>query len=296
MVIQEFSYFSPKSIEEACSLLYQYGDDAKALAGGQSLIPLMKLNLIQAQKIVDLKRIPGMSFISLRDENSALEIGALEKHSEIASSLVVKKFTPILADNAAGIGHPLIRNRGTIGGSICHCDPAADYGPTMLVLDAEMSVASMGGSRRKIPAADFFRGLFETALTKGEILETIVIPIPNKSRGYSVKKLTLGHGDFPLLNVSVLLTYDAEARRFRNVAIALGGVGEKAFRLPDAEKVLLESSNPQVDDFDLAARITQDKANPQSDIDVSAEYKKKMVGVITRRALVEAFERSRSSA
>ena len=189
MVIQEFSYFAPKTIEEACSLLYQYGDDAKALAGGQSLIPLMKLNLIQAQKIVDLKRIPGLSFISLRDGNSGLEIGALEKHSEIAASLVIKKFAPILADTAVGIGHPLIRNRGTIGGSICHCDPAADYGPTMLVLESEMSLVSMGGSRRKIPAADFFRGTFETALTKGEILEKIIIPLPSKSQGYSVKKL-----------------------------------------------------------------------------------------------------------
>ena len=290
MVIQEFSYFAPKSIEEACSLLFEHGEDAKALAGGQSLIPLMKLNLVQARYIVDLKRIPGLSFISVKD-GSTLEIGALTKHSEIEKSEEVRKLAPLLSDTATGIGHPLIRNRGTIGGSLSHCDPAADYCPATLVLDAEMTLASHNG-KRAVSASEFIRGTFETALRKGEILEKIGIPLSKKPQGYSVKKLTLGHGDFPLITVSVIMEFESKERRFRKVAIALGGVSEKAFRVKAAEKHLLERKNPNLKDFEEASTIAQEMSEPQADIDVSASYKRRMIAVIAKRALVEAFERS----
>jgi CO/xanthine dehydrogenase FAD-binding subunit len=290
MVIQEFSYFAPKSVEEACSLLYEYGEDAKALAGGQSLIPLMKLNLVQARYIVDLKRIPGLSFISVK-EGSTLEIGALTKHSEVEKSEEVRKLAPLLSDTAAGIGHPLIRNRGTIGGSLSHCDPAADYGPAVLVLEAEMALASHSG-RRVVPASEFIKGTFETALKKGEILEKVGVPLSKKPQGYSVKKLTLGHGDFPLLTVSVIMEFDSKERRFGKVGIAIGGVSEKAFRVKEAEKLLLETTNPSSKDFEEAARIAKERSEPQADIDVSASYKRRMIAVVAKRALAEAFERS----
>ena len=291
MAIQDFSYFAPKSIEEACSLLNEHGEDAKALAGGQSLIPLMKLNLVQARYIVDLKRIPGLSFISVSKDYSQLEIGALAKHSEIERSDQVRSYAPLLSDTAAGIGHPLIRNRGTLGGSLSHCDPAADYCPAALALEARMTLASSNG-KRTLPANEFIRGTFETALNKGEILEKVSIPIPKKPVGYSVKKLTMGHGDFPLITVSIIMDYD-KAGALNKVAIALGGVSEKAFRVKDAEDLLMGRSNLAAKDFEEAAKIAQDKSDPQADIDVSAAYKRRMIAVVTKRALVEAFERSK---
>jgi carbon-monoxide dehydrogenase medium subunit len=291
MVIQDFSYFAPTSVEEACSLLHEHGEDAKALAGGQSLIPLMKLNLVQARYIIDLKRIPGLSLIGTSKDNSQLEIGALAKHSEIEKSSLIRNFAPLLSDTAAGIGHPLIRNRGTIGGSLSHCDPAADYCPAALALEAQMIIAS-SDDRRIVRANEFIKGTFETALKKGEILERIVIPIQKRSLGYSVKKLTLGHGDFPLITVSVVMDSDKKTRSLNSVAIALGGVSEKAFRVQKAEHLLMEKANPAASDFEEAARIAQEASDPQADIDVSVGYKRRMIAVVTRRALVEAFQRS----
>lgn len=291
MAIQDFSYFAPKTIQEACSLLYEHGEDAKALAGGQSLIPLMKLNLVQARYIVDLKRIPDLSYISMAKDNSQLEIGALARHSEIEKSNLVRSHVPLLSETAAGIGHPLIRNRGTFGGSLSHCDPAADYCPAALVLEAQMTLASSNG-RRTIQANEFIKGTFETALRKGEILEKVSIPIPKKPVGHSVKKLTLGHGDFPLITVSVVMDYDKEAGALSKVALALGGVSEKAFRVTDVEDLLRGKAKPSPRDFEEAAKIAQDISDPQADIDVSVAYKRRMIAVVTRRALVEAFERS----
>jgi aerobic carbon-monoxide dehydrogenase medium subunit len=185
----------------------------------------------------------------------------------------------------------LIRNRGTIGGSICHCDPAADYLPTLLVLEAEMGVVSIAGARRNVSAKEFIRGTFETALERGELLEKIRLPIPSPD-GDSVKKLTLGHGDFPLLSVSVALDFDRTSERFRNAKIALGGVSDKAFRLEEGERLLLRTPSPTAQDFDEVAKIAQVSSDPQADIDVSASYKKRMVRVFTKRALLEAFERA----
>ncbi|MCL5067888.1 MAG: FAD binding domain-containing protein [Thaumarchaeota archaeon] len=194
MVINSFKYCAPTTLEEACSFLYDQGEEAKLLAGGQSLIPLLKLNLIKPRYVVDLKRIPDLSFISLDQSEDALEIGALTTHSEIVRSSLVCHFTPLLAETALGIGHPLIRNRGTIGGSLCHCDPAADYCPTMLVLEAEMTVVGSGGVTRTVSSKDFIKGTFETDLRRGELLKKVRIKNSNKENeatGYSIKKLKL---------------------------------------------------------------------------------------------------------
>lgn len=291
MVIRDFSYFAPTSIEEACSFLYEHGDNAKALAGGQSLIPLLKLNLVNPRFLVDLKRIPGLSFIAVNQNMSELEIGALTKHSEIEKSAQIKRLVPLLSETAAAIGHPLIRNRGTIGGSLSHCDPAADYCPAMLSLDARMTLASSKG-KRTISANEFIRGTFETAIQMGEILEKIIVPISKRPYGYSTKKLTLGHGDFPLVTVNVIVIYDKNMKHFTKVIIALGGVSEKAFRVTEAEEALLGKANPGLKDFEAAAEMAQKRSEPQADIDVSAAYKRRMVNVLTKRALVEAFQRS----
>ncbi|HZW56493.1 MAG TPA: xanthine dehydrogenase family protein subunit M [Nitrososphaerales archaeon] len=280
MLIRNFEYLAPHSIEEACGFLNEHYGEARALAGGQSLIPLMKLNLVEAKYIVDLKRISGLRGISRINE--FLTIGALTTHSEIAESETVRSEVPLLSETASRIGHPQVRNRGTIGGSLSHADPAGDYISTMLVLEAQFVSASERGSRRRIPAKDFFKGAFSTDLRRGEILERIEVPIPSSDMSHSFMKLTLGHGDFPLLVVSVLGRVADE--RFEEVRIGLGGVAEVPFRSMEAEEFLNGKAVSEAN-ISEAAKIASNQARPEGDLGVSKEYKSRMLDVYIRRAL-----------
>lgn len=290
MVMKNFEYFAPTTLEQASSLLTQYGDDAKALAGGQSLIPIMKLNLTEIKYLVDLKRIPGLSFVNMESPDSSgqpwLSVGALTTHSDVASNELVLEHAPLLAAAAKSIGHTQIRNRGTIGGSLCHSDASADLVPTSLVLEMEMVVTSKENSTRIIPARDFFLGTFTTALKKGELLERVRVPSMGPNTTFSFKKLTMGHGSFPLVVVSVLLHFVDD--RCVKAAIGLGGVAEKGFRVEDAEKTLTKAGRIRGVDIIEAARISEEAAKPESDLDASAAYKKRMVGVLVKRALTDA--------
>jgi aerobic carbon-monoxide dehydrogenase medium subunit len=287
MILRPFEYSAPQSLQEACKILEQH--EAKILAGGQSLLPIMKLNLTEITHLVDIKKIPNLSFIEMSKDEKSLIVGALTTHAEVASSDIVKKAVPLLAETEISIGHPLIRNRGTIGGSISHCDPAGDLCVSSLALDASMTIARSDNSRRVVPAKDFFQGTFTTALKKGEILEKISFLIPPPGTGCAFEKLSLGHGDFPLIVVSVVLRM--EKRKCVGAAIALGGVSDHAIRITRAED-LLNGKEVRPDDLDRAAGIAEEESKPEPDIDVSAEYKKKMVKVLVRRALVRAIETS----
>ncbi len=286
MILKPFEYSAPQTLEQACQILGQH-EDAKVLAGGQSLLPIMKLNLTEVTHLVDLKKIPNLSFIELNKD--FLVVGALTTHAEVANSDVVKKAVPLLAETESSVGHPLVRNRGTIGGSISHCDPAGDLCVTSLALDASMTIVRSDNSRRVVPAQDFFLGTFTTALERGEILEKISFPVFQRRTRYGFEKLTLGHGDFPLILASVVLKMDE--KRCADAAIALGGVSDRALRIERAEDAL-NGKDITTDDIDGAARIAEEESKPESDIDVSAEYKKKMVRVFVRRALTKALERS----
>lgn len=226
------------------------------------------------------------------DDKDALFVGALTTHSDLAHSEVVRDKVPLLSDTASGIGHPLVRNRGTIGGSLSHCDPAADLCVTSLALDARMTIARHDGKRRTVGAEDFFKGVFATALQRGELLERVCFPVPPSGTGYGFEKLTLGHGDFPLLVVSVVLR--AEAKRCSDVRLAIGGVSDCAVRMKDAE-ALLRGSSLRQEDVDKAAASASNSSNLSSDSEVSAAYKKRMVKVLVRRALGKAIERSDSA-
>lgn len=259
------------------------------------MIPLLKLNLVDVKCLMDLKKIQDLSSISIaKEDGSEIEVGALVRHSEIADSELLWKSVPLLSMTAAGIGHPLVRNRGTIGGSLCHCDPAADYPPTLLNLEAKLSLVSRNSKRRIVSASDFFRGPFETSLERGELLEKIIIPSPRKGSTYAFKKFKLGHSDFPLVVVSVLANFRGESDSIKceAVAISLAGVAEKAFRATEAEEYLLNRTSLDVDsDFKTAAEITRSLSRPESDIDVSSEYKRRLVGVLTRRTLEESYSK-----
>jgi carbon-monoxide dehydrogenase medium subunit len=291
--LKQFEYIAPSSLEEACQITKKHGD-AKLLAGGQSLLPIMKLNLAEVSHVVDLKRIPNLSFINLEPsgngKNPLLVVGALTRHEEIAHSEIVDRHVPLLAKTAGAIGHPLVRNRGTIGGSLAHCDPAADLCVTSLALDASMIVARYDGTRRTVEAREFFKGTFSTALEAGEILEKVSFPVPKNGSGYGFEKLTMGHGDFPLVVVSALLMM--KGQRCEEAAIALGGVADKAIRIPEAESALKEKGIVDEKAIDLAASIATERSDPKPDLDVSASYKKKMVGVFVKRALKKAVETS----
>ena len=288
MILKPFEYSSPHSLQEACKILEQH-DDAKILAGGQSLLPIMKLNMTEITHLVDIKKIPNLSFVEISKDQKSLNVGALTTHADVASSKIVKRILPLLAETESSIGHPLVRNRGTIGGSISHCDPSGDLCVTSLALDASMTIAKSDNSRRVVSAKDFFQGTFTTALKKGEILEKILFPIPPRGTGCAFEKLTLGHGDFPLIVVSVVLRM--ENTKCLSAAIALGGVSDRVIRSTKSRS-LLKGKVVRVEDLERAATIAEEESKPEADIDVSAEYKKKMVKVLVRRALTKAIERS----
>jgi glyceraldehyde dehydrogenase medium subunit len=301
LAIRKIDYFAPSSLEEACEFLYEHGADTKPLAGGQSMIPLLKMNLVEIKCLMDLKRIQGLSEIRLVQENgtsSSLEIGALTKHSEIQHSTLIRQHLPLLSITASGIGHPLIRNRGTIGGSLCHCDPSADYTPTLLNLEAKMTLVSRNSTRRTLPIENFLRGPFETNLEKGELLEKITIPIPDPSTtNFSFKKFSPSHGDFPLVLVSVLAQFimaEKNGIKCKRAAIALGGVADRAFRVTAAEDYLIGLSylNEETTAFEKAATMASQSSKPTADIDFSSDYKRKLVKVLTYRALVDVYSKS----
>ncbi len=266
------------------------------------MIPLLKMNLVETKCLMDLKRIQGLSEIRLVQETgitSSLEIGALTKHSEIQRSALVRQHLPLLSITASGIGHPLIRNRGTIGGSLCHCDPSADYTPTLLNLEAKMTLVSRNSTRRTLPIENFLKGPFETNLEKGELLEKITIPIPDPSTtNFSFKKFSPSHGDFPLVLVSVLAQFvmaDKNGMRCKLAAIALGGVADRAFRVTAAEDYLLGLSylaeETATAAFEKVATMASQSSEPTADIDFSSEYKRKLVKVLTQRALVDVYSK-----
>lgn len=291
MILKPFEYVSPNSLSEACRVLGEHSD-AKVIAGGQSLLPIMKLNLTEVDYLVDLKRIPGLSYIKIDKDGSsdgrdAIFVGALATHADVASSELAKKTIPLLSKTASSIGHPLVRNRGTIGGTLSHCDPAADMCVTALALDARMTIARADNTRRIVKAEDFIQGTFTTALEKGEILEKICFPIPPKTATQAFEKLTMGHGDFPLVVVSTVLNFEkgvcSQAR------LALGGVADKAVRIKHAEESLVGKKLEEAV-IEHAASIAEEESKPAADLDVSAEYKKKMVRVLVRRALRKASQ------
>lgn len=290
MVPKSFEYLSPGSLGEVLSLLRKYKDEAKILAGGHSLIPLMKLRLVSPRYLIDLRRIPNLSYI--KEKRGKLLIGAMTTHRQIETSPLIRSKCEILAETAKGIGDPQVRNLGTIGGSIAHADPAGDYLPTLLAAGGQFKAVSIG-RQRTFKAEDFFQDLFTTALRQDELLTEIRVPIAPAFSGGAYLKFERKSGDFAVVGVAVQLTLD-DSNVCHRVTIALGAVGPTVIRAVEAEQVL--RAGP-VDDASIheAAKRASDACEPMSDLRGSAEYKKEMVRVFTQRALVKARERARST-
>jgi carbon-monoxide dehydrogenase medium subunit len=282
-----FGYVAARSVEEALQLLTQQGEDAKLLAGGHSLIPAMKLRLASPRTLIDLGTIPGLR--GVRIEGDTLVVGALTVHADVASSDLVRKRLPGLAEAASVIGDVQVRNRGTIGGSVAHADPAADLPVILTALNASFVVQSLSGSRA-VFADDFFTDFYTTAMTAHEVLTEIRVPLPAAGSGTAYVKLPHPASGYVVVSVGVLITRQASGS-CASARVALGGLGSGPVRARATETGLQgKSLTPEV--IAAAAAKAIETGKPVEDSYASAEYKRHIATVYTRRAIEVAAARA----
>jgi carbon-monoxide dehydrogenase medium subunit len=280
MIPAQFNYEAPSTIDEALMLLAQNPDEAKVLAGGHSLIPAMKLRLAQPSLLVDIGRIKDLSYI--REEGHQILIGAMTTHYELESSTLLRKICPLLPDCASHIGDVQVRNKGTIGGSVAHSDPAGDWPAAVIALNADMIAVGAGGERT-IKADDFFVDLLTTALVAGEILREIRIAKPVGRFGHSYQKVRHPASGFAVVGVAAALQLETDGS-CQSAAIGITGVASKAYRAGAVEKALQgETLNDQT--IAEAASHATDGVDPNSDLYASEEYRRHLAQVYTKRAI-----------
>jgi carbon-monoxide dehydrogenase medium subunit len=287
MIPASFDYSSPKTLAEAISLLTKHGPDAKILAGGQSLIPLMKLRLAAPKHLIDINGISELSYI--KEADGYLTLGALTREADLDSSELIRSKYPILADTAAVIGDPLVRNMATVGGNLAHADPANDHPATMLALGVEIVATGPKGTRR-IALTEFFTGLFTTSLNADEILTEIRIPIPPTRSGGAYLKVERKVGDFATAAVAAQVTLDGN--NCKTVGIGLTNMGMTPIKATRAEKALVGKPADEKN-IQEAARIASEEAEPTEDLRGSVDYKRSLVRVLTARALRQAIARAK---
>jgi CO/xanthine dehydrogenase FAD-binding subunit len=287
-----FEYFRPRSLDEALSLLAEHGSDAKALAGGQSLIPAMNFRLATPAVLVDLNAISELSYI--RDGEGDTRIGGMTRQRAVERSTSVSERVPLVGEAMPHIAHPAIRNRGTIGGSLAHADPAAELPAVMLALGSTLVVSSQSGAR-EIPAERFFVGLFTTAVQTGELLTEIRIPPPAARSGYAFQEISRRHGDFALVGVAAVVRLDDQGR-CDEARVALLSVGDRPV-LAEQAATAITGQVPSAEAIRAAAdaAATRD-IDPPSDIHASSRYRRQLANVLTRRVLERAFERAKTLA
>jgi aerobic carbon-monoxide dehydrogenase medium subunit len=278
----QFDYHTPGTVREALDLLGRYKDDAKLLAGGHSLIPAMRFRLAQPKHLVDLRKVPGLS--GIKEEGGMLVIGALATHYAIESSALVKSKCPVLAATAAMIGDPMVRNMGTIGGSLAHADPAADYPATIIACGAEM-VAEGPKGKRTIKADDFFKGLLTTALAADEILTEVRIPVCGPKVGCAYLKFPHPASRFAVVGVAAVLTMDGG--KVTKAGVGITGAGTKAVRAKGVEAGL-QGKALNAAAIQAAADKAPDGVDVQADLQGSEEYKRHLLKVFARRSIEAA--------
>lgn len=283
----EFEYFAPRSVSEALELLGRYGEDAKILAGGQSLLPMMKLRIAGPKYLIDVNRIDGLG--GLRRESGRLVIGALCRHADIAGSALVREQLPLMADAAQLTADVQVRNRGTVAGSLAHADPAGDWPAALLALDTEVHIAGRAGTRT-VPLHEFIVDAYTTQLETAEMVVGVSVTIPPPPSGGAYVKFEKRAGDFAVASVGVQVTLDGD--RCRSVAISLGALGPTAIRARAAEESL-EGDAPSAGRLDAAARLVQEAAQPFADTRGSVDYKRHLAGVLFSRAFAAALDRAR---
>ncbi|MFT3872875.1 MAG: xanthine dehydrogenase family protein subunit M [Nocardioides sp.] len=281
MIPAAFDYLAPSSVEEALAALAEHGDDAKIIAGGQSLLPVLRMRLNAPETVIDLGRIDSLR--GIRDDGDALVIGAMTTHHEVRDDPLVREHALLLAEAAATVADSQVRHRGTLGGALAHADPAGDLGAPALALDASFVVAGPGGSRT-IGADDFFVDLFETAIGDDEILTEVRIPKHAGWGAHYEKFVRVAH-QWPIVAVGATVRMDggtiAEAR------VGLTNMGSTPLRARGVEAALV-GANPTEEAIGAAASLVADGTNPPSDLNGDADYRKHLATVITRRAVLAA--------
>ena len=287
MVASDFAYHAPTSVAEALDLLAQHGDDAKLMAGGQSLIPLMKMRLSEPKVVIDLGRIATLSYI--RERDGGLAIGATTTYSELESSELVRSHAPVLAEAAAIVADPLVRNRGTIGGGLSHADPGADLPAVVVALDAQL-ITSSSGAHRTISADDFFVDLLTTALEPTEILSEVFVPALTSGAGSAYAKFANKASHFAIVGVAAVVAVGSDGT-CESARIGVTGAGPHAIRASAAEAGLVGS---RLDDSAIraAAAMAGDGVDFNEDIHASAEYRSHLTGVFAERAIRQAVANS----
>lgn len=284
MISKEYAFHAPKKLDEALGLLAQHGDDAKVLAGGMSLVPVMTLGLIQPEVVVSLNHLEGLDYV--KEDGATVRIGALTRHDRVRTDAIVTRHVPLLSQAATFIGDVQVRHRGTVGGSLAHADPAADYLPVMLVLGAQVRLQSAKGERW-VKASDFFKGLMQTALQPGELLTEIQIPKLKDGAGSSYQRLHRVEGNFAIVSAAAIVE-----KGFASARVALGGVGPQPV-LVDVTKRLAKGLSDEalkgISDDAYAA-----SAEAYGDLNGDVDYRRAMARVYAQRVIRAAAAAARS--
>jgi len=283
-----FDYHTPGSVQEAISLLGKLRDDAKLLAGGHSLIPMMKLRLAQPKHLIDLRKVPGLA--GIREDAGSIALGAMTTHWQVESSKLLQAKIPVVSDAAGMIGDPQVRNLGTIGGSLAHADPAADMPAVMIALGAEFVIEGARG-RRTVKVDDFFKGLMMTAVGPDEILAEIRVPVPPAGSGAAYLKFPHPASRFAVVGVCAALTVDGKGICTK-AGVGVTGAGTKAVRAKGVEAGLAGKALDQTA-IEAAAAKAADGVDVQADLQGSAEYKSHLLRVHARRAIEAALGRAK---
>lgn len=280
-----FSYERPATLDAALGLLKNDAENAKVIAGGQSLVPMMNFRLARPDRLIDINRIPDLDYH--RIEGSELVIGALARHAALKESTVVKDAYPLMHDAYEYVAHGPIRNRGTLCGNLCHADPASEMPSVVLATDSVMVLRNSAASRT-VPVAEFFLGQYETAAEDDEILVELRIPVAPKDQGWGFHEISKRKGDFAI--VAACATLQVAAGAVKTAAITLAGVESHPLRLSDIEKNLI---GQKADDaaFQQAASACAAAVDPSSDMHGSADYRRDLVNTLVFRALSDAHKR-----
>ena len=282
-----FAYERATSVDQAIALLSEHGDSAKLIAGGHSLLPIMKLRLAEPEMLIDIGRINELR--GVRDVGSEIAIGALTTHHAIATDPQLRERIPLLADTASRVGDRQVRNRGTIGGALAHADAAADYPAAILALEATIVAKGPQGERR-IPASEFFLDFLTTALQPDEVLTEVRIAPPTAGHGWSYQKLANQASGYALVGVGALVTLDGDGA-CANLRLGITGAAPVAWRATAVEAAL-DGRKPDGDAIVVATAGVMDGVEPLDDLHASAQYRRRVTQGLTRRAILQAAERA----
>ena len=286
-----FRYFDPRTVDEALALLHEWGDESKVLAGGQTLSPMLNFRVLRPGALIDINRIAGLA--NCQDSKVGMTIGAMTRQQVLEDDGDLMTRQPLVAAAIPYIAHRAIRNRGTVGGSLAHADPAAEWGALTMTLDAEMIVRKHGAPHRTVRAADFFRGLLETAIEPDELLAEIRIPSWPKAAGWSIVEFSRRHGDFALAGIACMISLTADGK-CSEARITTFGVEGRPKRLTFVEDEL-RGNKPGTALMQKLAHQAATDASPLEDNHASAAYRRHLVGVLLVRSIMEAVGRCATS-